>query len=256
MEIIPKEAVELAERIYGDVASPGLQVAGKAIADTLKLITLPFSFLGITSDELLKKYENFIHKSLTKVPNEKIVRPEPVIVSKLFDDVKYVFDNEDLYEMFSNLLASSMNIDTKDKIHVSFVSIIAQMDTVDAKLFYAIHKKQIFPIADILFGIKNKKAQNIFSRLCVYEHFDPIKLSVSIVNLIRLGIVEINYDSNLSDDLFDDIKECEIYKRIILIYKKIKEDEKFAEYDIFIDKASCSFTTLGEIFSHFVFGGE
>lgn len=257
MEIIPKEAFDLAEKIYGDIAGPGLQVVGKAVADAIKLITLPFSFLGITSEALLEKYKEFICRSLKKVPREKLVQPEPIIASKVFDNVKYVFDDEELYEMFANLLSSSMNIETKQKVHVSFVSIIEQMDAIDAKLFYEIHRKQVFPIANILFGVENVRVQNVFSRLCVFEDIDPMKLSVAIVNLVRLGVVEINSNIHLPDELFIDIRNCDIYKRISAIYARVKkEDEKFSDCNIIIDKSSCTFTTLGEIFSQFVFGGK
>ena len=254
MELIPKEAFDLVEKIYGDVASPSLQVIGQTVANILKLVTIPFSCLGITSEELLRKYKWFIQKSLVKVPKEKLVTPEPIIISKVLDDVKFVFDNEDLCDMFSNLLASSMNKDTKDKIHVSFVSIISQMDSVDAKLFFAIHKKYLFPVADVFFGTQNEKTQNVFSRLCVYENIDSMKLSVALVNLIRLGLVEINDNDTLPDDIFTPIKESIIYRRIVCIYEKVKlDDERYKNYSIMINKACCSFTTLGEIFSQYVF---
>ena len=173
-------------------------------------------------------------------------------MSKLFEDVKFVFFDKELEEMFSNLLAASINKETATNIHISFVKIISQLDTVDAKLFKEIHDREIFPICDIYFtnGIMGEK---LFSNLCYYENINGKKLSISIVNLLRLGLIEIADNYDLDDSLFTDIKNMEEFKRMEIIYEKVKSEKpEYSNYKIAVDKRKVSFTTLGEVFSSYV----
>lgn len=252
-EDMKQNLLSLTGKVYDDGLSQSVKVAGNAISDLLKFVALPFSFLGMTSDELLDRYRKFLEKSIRKVDVDKIISPEPIILTKLFEDVKFVFSDKTLEEMFSNLLASSMNKDTASNIHISFVKIISQLDTVDAKLFKEIHTKEIFPICDVYFsnGIMGEK---LFSNLCYYDNIDGKKLSISIVNLLRLGLIEIVDNSDLGDSLFIDIKNMDEFRRMEIIYEKVKKEKpEFANYKIDLDKRKVSFTTLGEVFSNYVF---
>jgi len=251
-EIITQNLSSLTGKVYDDGISSSVKVVGSAMSDLLKFVALSFSFLGMTSDELLEKYRKFLKRSIDKVPPENVVCPEPVIITKLFEDVKFVFSDKILEEMFSNLLASSINKDTSINIHTSFVNIISQLDTVDAKLLKEIHDREIFPICDVYFT-DNITGEKIFSNLCYYEGINGTKLSVSIVNLLRLGLIEIVDNCNIEDSLFTDIREMEEFKRIELIYDKVKSRKpEYSNFQIEIEKNKVSFTTLGEVFSGYV----
>lgn len=252
-ENITTNLFELSEKVYDDGLSKSVMTVGDAMADLLKFIALPFSFLGMTSDELLNRYKKFLEKSINKVPREKIIRPEAIILSKLFEDVKFVFSDNVLEEMFSNLLAASINKDTSANIHVSFVNIISQLDTVDAKLIKEIHDTEIFPICDIYFA-NNIIKEKIFSNLCYVDNIDGKKLSISIVNLLRLGLIEIVDNCELGNKLFENIKKMEEFSRINMIYDKVKiQKPEYSNFKIEIDKKKVVFTTLGEVFSNHVF---
>lgn len=86
-EDMKQNLLSLTERVYDDGLSPSIKVTGNAISDLLKFVALPFSFLGMTSDELLDRYRKFLEKSIKKVDPDKIISPEPVILTKLFEDV-------------------------------------------------------------------------------------------------------------------------------------------------------------------------
>lgn len=120
--------------LYKDLLHKPITQIGDTVEATMKFVTLPFKFLGMTSDELEKKYKKFISDSINKIPKEKIVQPSPLIASKLLDNVKYSFntDNELLTKMFSDLLSSSMDKDLKEQIHPSYIDNLSNMNYVDA----------------------------------------------------------------------------------------------------------------------------
>lgn len=56
----------------------------------------------------------------------------------------YTAQNETLREMYVNLLANSMNTDKNSVVHPSFVEIIKQMNSLDAKVFDEIAKTNAY----------------------------------------------------------------------------------------------------------------
>lgn len=250
--IMDKKLFPCTEKIYDDALSPSMKVIGNAASDLLKFVALPFSFLGMTSDELLEKYKIFLDKSVKKVPSENLVNPEPVVITKIFEDVKFAFSDQTLEEMFSNLLSSAINKDTANNIHVSFVNIIGQLDSVDAKLVKAVHDMDVFPVCDVYFT-NNALGEKVFNNLCCYEDINGTKLSVSIINLLRLGLIELLDCDTYEDELYKDIKNSEEFSRIELVYEKVKKyHPEYENFKIDIRKKKVVFTTLGEVFSNYV----
>jgi len=64
---------------------------------------------------------------LKDIPVEKLVPPEPNIAVPSYEALRYSLDIEELREIYTNLLASSMNTDTKDYTHPASVEIIKQL---------------------------------------------------------------------------------------------------------------------------------
>ncbi len=128
---------KLVTSIYSDVASPAMKQVGQSIESLLKFVALPFKFLGLTAEELEKKYTKFIKEAVNRVPPEKLTAPKSSIVAPLLDCVKFCFDDEPgndlLREMFSKLLSSSMNQDNISYLNKSFVETMRFLSGNEAK---------------------------------------------------------------------------------------------------------------------------
>jgi len=136
ISVIPDTAItEIGNKIYDDVGHPVLGEVGASVQGILKFVSLPFKFLGMTADQLEKKYMNFIEKSLSKVPVEKRVQPEKYIIAPLMDNVKYYFDEGTIYDMYSELLSKAVNCDTRNQVHPLHLQILRQLSPVDADIF-------------------------------------------------------------------------------------------------------------------------
>lgn len=132
--LIPDNAItDLSKNVYKDVGNPILKEVGDVGAAIMKFVALPFKFLGLTADELEKKYSVFLKKTINKVPQSECIIPKSVIAAPLLDHVKFIFDEESLSEMFSNLLANAMNTNIEKMVHPAFVEMLKQMSPLDAE---------------------------------------------------------------------------------------------------------------------------
>ena len=76
--------------------------------------------------------EKLLAKKLENIEPEKIVSPEPYVAVPALQAISYSMNSDELRELYANLLAKSMCIDTKNSVHPSFVEIIRQMSPLDA----------------------------------------------------------------------------------------------------------------------------
>lgn len=129
---------KLATSIYSDVASPAMKQIGQSTEGLLKFVALPFKFLGLTAEQLEKKYAKFIEEAVNRVPPQKLTAPQGGVVAPLLDYVKFCFDDEPgndlLREMFSKLLSSSINQDNTSQLNKSFVETMRFLSGNEAKL--------------------------------------------------------------------------------------------------------------------------
>lgn len=124
--------------IYNDIASPSMKQVGLSAEGLLKFVALPFKFLGLTAEELEKKYVKFICDAINRVPKQKLTHPQSSIVAPLLDYAKFSFTDEHgndlLRDMFSKLLSSAINIDSSTRLRKSFVEVMRFLSENEAKL--------------------------------------------------------------------------------------------------------------------------
>lgn len=191
-----KETLEsLSEKIYDDATSPAMKQVGQAAEGLMKLVALPFTCLGMTVDELKEKYISFIHRAVNKVPPEKQVEPDPNVAGPLLEHVKYVFGEKVLEKMFNNLLSSSINVDIQKDIHPSFVYLLCQISSYDAKVLKQIFKEyELYgysPYIDLVIGVNHFERGSITIHRTFVSCDSKLpddKMYKSLLYLIDLGI--------------------------------------------------------------------
>ena len=136
------EMEKIGKLIYKDLGHPALSQVGNAVGSLIRLVALPITFLGLTAEELEKKYAKFIQKTLEKVPEKKRIDPKAVVAAPLLDHVKFVFDEENLSEMFSNLLANAMMENVEAMVHPAFAEMLKQLSPLDAEFMFLYFKDE------------------------------------------------------------------------------------------------------------------
>lgn len=246
----------IAKSIENVTDSP-TKVVGKSLSDLFELVFGNFLEHANTKSKFKyqKKYEAFEQKSLEKIesiPPEKVVEPQLSIIGPTLEVAKYYVESEELSEMFSNLIASSMNIDKLDEVHPSYVDIIKQLSPLDANNISFLANSGQLPICDFRVELEKGKGhrvleQDIFLELPEY----PTNLqSISIRNLIRLGLIKRPEDAYLTNEnLYKKYEEhslFKLYQRDLEVTKEKGNIDKAAK--IILKKGYIELTTFGKSF--------
>ena len=139
--------------VYSDTASPAAKEFGdslKKLTGAIKCVTVPFAMMGYTAEYLEERYIHFLEESLRPVERENLQKPDSMIAAQIIRDVVYAFDQKDLYELYRNLLASASDKSKSALVHPSFVSCIAQLDSVDISVLEQLSNKNFIPYVEIL----------------------------------------------------------------------------------------------------------
>lgn len=90
----------------------------------------------------LQEFENELKEKISKISEEKQKEPDIQIIAKALEEAKYCVDKEELRQMFSSLIASSLSIDFS--ISPIFINIVSSLTTINARtlnFYYLYHKK-------------------------------------------------------------------------------------------------------------------
>lgn len=185
----------------------------------------------------LSTFKAELHDKINKIPSEELIEPKLSIVGPALESSKYYYEEPVLRNLFSSLIASSVNSKTSNNVHPAFIEIIKQLSPLDAKILSNNFKfDKIHPICKVVIQNSNKpliddaeKKMNYFfqpasaSNQIFINYFltqvenDQDLISVSIANLTRLGLLETSYTK---------------YQNSLDLYKVFEKDQFFTEHII------------------------
>ena len=206
------ETKAIVPEIYKDLVKPTVSEVGTVAGRTVKALLSPIRGLLWGWEQIEKVVEEGVTKRFEKIPEERRKSPEPEIAVPLIQALSYTAQNETLREMYINLLANSMDTEKEKIVHPSFVEIIKQMNSLDAKVF---DKLSLTTGYQKIFNPKIfLKGQNMFIPGATPEwymgwtidKFDEFDVSASMVRLSKFGLIELMYDRTAGGGNYDDIK--------------------------------------------------
>ncbi len=133
-----EKLVELVPEAYNDSLKPTVKECGKVLSiipKTINAALVPLQKWIANREYSLAETEKLLAQKLEHVGEDNIVTPEAYVAVPAIQAISYCLDNDELRNLYANLLAKSMVIDTKDQVHPSFVEIIKQLSPLDAKVF-------------------------------------------------------------------------------------------------------------------------
>ncbi len=235
-----------------ELTKPVAQSIGKTINDLWFLALGGISQIAekkrIKYAQALEEFKNSLEEKANAIPNENRTEPDTQIACQALQDAKYCVENEQIREMFANLIASTMDNRVSKTVHPSFSSILKQMSAADAKFLTKFVKVDLLPVCRIQeVNKENREYSILFSDLYI-EETDTFEQTIYdnafiISTLNRLGLIDVIYTSfvarqNVYDVFFNS-----------LFFKSCVEHEK-TNADIRIElKTGCmELTNLGRIF--------
>lgn len=210
------KAVEVFPDLYEDLLQPAVKETGKFIARIPSAINA--ALIGVDCWVEEKKYKldetkKLLEHKLENVDPDKIVAPEPYVAIPALQAISYSMNCEELRNMYANLLANSMNIDTKDSVHPNFVNTIRSMSPRDVSNLASFKDSKSAPLAryNLRLGDNSFTTMNPYVFLFNSKYTDTPEQAVSISLLISLGVVEANLSFKLNGESYSEFYETEEY---------------------------------------------
>ena len=223
---IADEVTKLAPEIYKDLVKPAAQEVGTVAGRSAKVLLSPVRAFLWSWEKIEELVIDGINKRFEKVPENQRKTPDPEIAVPLIQSLSYTAQNETLREMYLNLLANSMNIAMDKNVHPSFVDLIKQMNTLDAKVFDKLvntagYQRIINPDVSVLNQGKIfiNAMPEWFIGWKIDEH-DIFEISSSIIRLSKFGLIELMFDRTAGRDSYENLKTHPELVSILDTYKK------------------------------------
>lgn len=143
----------------------------------------------------LAETKKLLEFKLKNVPVENIITPPSYVAVPALQSISYCMNDEQLRDMYAELLAHSMNTATMDIVHPTYVEIIKQMSPFDALVFKELVKILVIPCIGAKYVNKKTKSSYPIYDIVVFqdqESFPVIPTQISLENLERLRLIEVN----------------------------------------------------------------
>lgn len=209
--------------VYEDAVQPSAKQIGKSletVTKTVNIVLAPIKALVWGYEQIEGFISTRVAEKLKSIPNSNIVTPPPQVAGPAVEALRYVGHDENLRELFANLLATSMDVETIKNAHPAYVEIIKNLSSDEAKLLQAFIKKNGYAIVEIQSKSKTTNEFNIIynSFSLLFEQVvikNPDLLQSYIDNLCRLGILERRTDKLFADyDVYQEIENSIVIKTV------------------------------------------
>lgn len=152
--------------------------------------------------ETKERVQEALAKKLDEVPVDKIVAPELRIAVPALQGLALAMDDDQIREMFLNLIAADMNSKTKKSTHPGFAAIIKEITATEARILAILKTDaQIAFLARVKSGRKWRELGRALSFNVPGVDFQTLMRAVS--NLDRVGVLEIRHNEHPIGPYYD-----------------------------------------------------
>jgi hypothetical protein len=136
---IGKAVIEVVKAVpvYQDAIQPLAKQSGKALETmgrTVNALLLPIKGMIWGAEQLEEFLSRKVGGKLEKTPKEQLISPKPSVVAPALENLRFRADEDDIQELYANLIASAMDKRSAQRIYPSFVEILKQLTPDEAKL--------------------------------------------------------------------------------------------------------------------------
>ena len=253
MEVEENIAKELAKDIYVDGAQESVQAAGKTlglIPRAIKAALLPLEKWVLQREYNIEATKKMLEKKLENISPEHISSPEPYVAVPAMQYISYCVNNDELRDMYANLLANSMINIVKKGVHPGFVDIIKQLSPDEARILkYMSEGHDSIPTINVRYQNEHGEGLDVlknFSDIGEKSGCEStIETEAAFDNLIRLGLISQREFASLTNKkLYELLKNHECIKK----YNDIKELIDGGYNKIVYNEGFVFLTSFGKVF--------
>ena len=201
LDVTAEVAKEIAEDVYEDAGKPIAKPTGELVGlipRAIKAALSPLEKWILQKEYNVEETRKLLEKKLENVSPDQIEAPEPHIAVPAMQYISYCMDNEELREMYANLLACSMKKAQKNGVHPGFVEIIRQLSPDEARILNYMNEHCTIPTITLQIsftdssGLYYLKDFTDVPEICGCENTADEARDLCFGNLIRLGLIEKN----------------------------------------------------------------
>lgn len=173
----------------------------------------------------IQAMRNNIQEGIAKIPPNALKDPNVAIIGPALKASRFHMNEENIREMFANLIVSAMDERKDGQVHHAFVEIIKSLSQLDAKNLEYLSQSGDAPIVNIV-----KEASYGFHML--HQHvflgnrqvLDPNLITPSIDNLARLKLIDVTYTEHLTHEpVYDPFYHSALYQeKVSALGKELK----------------------------------
>lgn len=197
-----------------------------------------------------QKFSEDLEVKVSKISEEDIQEPPINIAGPAIEASKFHMGEDQIREMFAQLVASSMNKSQDSNIHPSFVEIIKMLSPDDAiNLRHLFKQGPELPIVNIKAVFSHDSSYFIECNHVLFMCDNDRELhrqTLSIDNLIRLKLADVTYIYHLTNaDLYKKYEQLPLYIELKNNYEKecLKFDSNLVDLD---DKSNPQYGQMSE----------
>jgi hypothetical protein len=243
--------------VYQDTIQPAakeLGIALQTVTKALHIVVSPAAALTFGYEKLQDYLNNKLNEKLKDLPPERIQPPDLNTAVKAIEGLALT-EEEELRELFTNLIASSMDQHTSGTLHPSFADIIKQLSADEALIIRTISRRDVYfefcslPVISAYPSWANKdrnigvhRASDLAEDAkCAY----PDRLQIYLDNLERLGLISFRFISARHGDdegfLFQRLRDQQTIVNFI-------EEHRLTDSNVIYEYEDLTITALGSAF--------
>ena len=222
-----KQTPKILTTIYGDLAQPSVKKVGIALETVFEFSTsflLPVKLLNEKFKLNFEKRLNEYKVKLESTPDEELCEVNPQIGTPLIEKLSYT-TNDEIADLFTNLLTKASSIKTVNLAHPSFVQLVERLSVDEARIIKYLLGKDFIPCVSFRAHLKDNKGffETLKSGTMIQYEIEllfPQNIKTYLDNLVSMGVFDISHGCHKMDEnlYYNPIYEKYGYDRLNEIY--------------------------------------
>lgn len=222
------------------------------LTKTVNNVLLPLAAVNFAFDKAREYFDGKFHQELNEktssIPPEELQEPRAFIAGPALQGMSFSVDDDQLRNLYLNLISSDMDKRIRADVHPAFVEIIRQFTSDDAAYFQGLFQdSKNIPIVQIRRGVKNNGAYTVVVKHLIGVErngspVDPTQYITILENLERLGLIHISYSSHFIEP--ENYSWVERNTKYIELQRKYNIDND----EIYFEKGQLLLTEFGKRF--------
>ena len=237
--IVKETGSQLVGNLYTDLFQPSIKTIGKTLGSVVEFVTLfqvPIQFINEKVKFNYLKRQKEYEEKVNNIPEEKKCEVNPQIGVPIIEKLGYI-TNDEIADLFTNLLTKASSVDTVNLAHPSFVQLIERLSVDEARIIkYLFNEdKEYIPCVSFRTHFKNEggfvdSLENGTSLSFEIDFSFPKNEKLYLDNLVSMGILDISHGKYFTNEaIYESLYKLHKYEQ--LVEKTCREDSPFDKID-------------------------